>query len=100
MKRPYIGRIWRHTWTDEQSKERTPGIALGGLGGISAHLTKAEAYALSDWITDQADKLPEVTTGPPSRQQTHCGLAPIHTIQTLTAADGTPEPQLPATPAD
>lgn len=63
-RRPYIGRIWQYTWKDRATGEHTPGIALGGGGGLAAHLTKDEAYSLANDIVDAADKLPEATTSP------------------------------------
>ncbi|MGO3150406.1 MAG: hypothetical protein ACTIJ0_10205 [Glutamicibacter ardleyensis] len=94
MARPYIGKIWNATWTDQRTGERFPGISLGGGGGLAAHLTKAEAYALANDIVDAADKLPE----PAPRK----APVPCYTTRStpLTAADGTPEPDLPANIAD
>ncbi|MGP5265248.1 hypothetical protein [Glutamicibacter arilaitensis] len=99
-RRPYIGKIWEHAWTDDRTGEQTPGIKLGGASGIAAHLTKDEAYSLANDIVDAADKLPEATTSPYKRQETPCGQSPLHTSQTLTNASGEPEQTLPASIAD
>lgn len=87
--RPYIGKIWAHDWMDFHTGEVTPGISLSGAVGIAAHLTKAEAYALANDIVDAADKLPEPT---PNKAPVPCYPADS---TPLTAADGTPEPDLP-----
>ncbi|MCS3492414.1 hypothetical protein M2368_001417 [Arthrobacter sp. JUb119] len=90
-RRPFIGKIWIEDWRNIHTGKVTPGIKLGGASGIAAHLTKSEAYALANEIVDLADQLPDPT--PPK--------APIPCYGTnsalLTAADGTPEPDLPAT---
>lgn len=96
-RRPYIGRIWAHDWTDLHTGEVTPGIKLGGASGIAAHLSKSEAYALANDIVDAADKLPEHTTAPAGLLPVECPQPPAHT---LTDATGTPEQPLPATIAD
>ena len=96
-RRPYIGKIWEHAWTDDCTGEQTPGIKLGGASGIAAHLTKDEAYSLANDIVDAADKLPEATTSPQERQETPCGVPPLYTSQTLTNASGDTEDPLPTT---
>lgn len=87
--RPYIGKVWIEDWTSTYTQQRTPGIKLGGAGGIAAHLTKSEAYSLANDIVDAADKLPEPT---PCKAPTPC-----YTTRgtPLTAADGQPEEPLP-----
>lgn len=96
-RRPYIGKIWEHAWTDDCTGEQTPGIKLGGASGIAAHLTKDEAYSLANDIVDAADKLPEATTSPQERQETPCGLSTLYTSHTLTNASGDTEQPLPTT---
>lgn len=61
-RRPYIGRIWQHTWKDRSTGEHTPGIALGAAHGIAAHLTGPEALALADQLVDLAEQLTQPTT--------------------------------------
>lgn len=100
MPRPYIGKIWNATWTDRDTGERFPGISLGGGGGLAAHLTKAEAYALANDIVDAADKLPEATTAPTTPRIVECGQAPLYTTRTLTNASGDAEQPLETTPAE
>lgn len=96
-RRPYIGRIWEQAWDEKATGEQTPGIMLGGAGGISAHLTKDEAYALANRIVDAADKLPESTPAPPRLQPAECPKPPAHM---LTDAQGDAEQPLHSTPAD
>lgn len=98
--RPYIGKVWLSPWTIKSTRETTPGIALGGTRGISAHLTKAEAYTLANDIVDAADKLPEATTAPATPRIVQCGQAPLYTSRTLINASGDVEQPLPNTPAD
>ncbi|MGP5698501.1 hypothetical protein ACTXPA_06050 [Glutamicibacter arilaitensis] len=97
--RPYIGAVRIQDWITKD-KQRIRGIRIVGASGIAGHLTATEAINLADKLVDLAERLPEPTTGPPARQQTHCGLTPLHTSQTLTDASGDPEQPLPATPAD
>lgn len=94
--RPYIGAVRIQDWITKD-KQRIRGIRIVGASGIAGHLTASEALELADKLVDLAERLPEATTVQPARQQTSCGLAPIYTSQTLTAADGTPEQPLPAT---
>lgn len=93
-KRPYIGRISAYAWRDKSTLERTQGLLMHGASGVAAHLTKAEAYALSDWITDEADKLTEPATAPQIIRMDYRSSLP------LVAADGSPETPLPATYAE
>lgn len=93
--RPYIGKVWIQDWTDLHTGEVTPGIKLGGAGGIAAHLTPGEARTLADKLHDLADKM-----------ESHCALqedrpvavdVPKPVLRRITAADGTEEPALPST---
>lgn len=90
-RRPYIGRVRPYTWTPKTGDDPVPGLLLGGAAGIAAHLTKTEAYELANQIVDAADKLPEPRAPKPCYASRNDGL---------TAADGTPEEPLPATPAE
>jgi hypothetical protein len=96
-RRPYIGRIWQHTWKDRATGEHTPGIVLGAAHGIAAHLSADEALALADQLVDLAEQLPEATTSPQERQETPCGVSPLYTSQALTNASGDTEDPLPTT---
>ncbi|WP_413454604.1 hypothetical protein ACLQ8T_10440 [Glutamicibacter sp. FR1] len=97
--RPYIGAVRIQDWITKD-KQRIRGIRIVGASGIAGHLTATEALTLADKLVDLVERLPEPTTGPPARQQTHCGLSPVHTSQTLTDASGDPEQPLPTTLAD
>lgn len=97
--RPYIGAVRIQDWITKD-KQRIRGIRIVGASGIAGHLTATEALTLADKLVDLVERLPEPTAGPPARQQTPCGLTPLHTSQTLTDASGDPEQPLPATPAD
>ena len=55
-RRPYIGKIWPHTWTDKATGTQTPGILIAGASGMAAHLTANEARHLADELHDYADK--------------------------------------------
>lgn len=55
-RRPYFKKVVRHTWTSAGLPD-TPGIALIGLGGYSAHLTASEAIELSNRLVDLAETL-------------------------------------------
>jgi hypothetical protein len=55
-RRPYFNKVIPHTWTRD-GEPPTPGIALIGLGGYSAHLTPAEALELSNRLVDLAEAL-------------------------------------------
>ena len=55
-RRPYFNKVIRHTWTSAGHPD-TPGIALIGLGGYSAHLTATEAIELSNTLVDLAETL-------------------------------------------
>lgn len=57
--RPYIGKVATYEWFDRITQVGTPGIMIAGLGGIAAHLTKAEAFHLCNEITDLAEQLPD-----------------------------------------
>lgn len=112
-RRPYIGHILHRTWT-EDSGQAIDGLSLICGQGIAAHLTKPEAYALANRIVDAADKLPDEQTSRPaitapqndtsaSRTQLRTNMAQSIASAPrarLTAADGTEEPALEATPAE
>lgn len=55
-RRPYFSKVIHHTWTSAGHPD-TPGIALIGLGGYSAHLTASEAIELSNRLVDLAETL-------------------------------------------
>lgn len=44
----------QYAWRDKDRNE-TPGIALWGRRGLSAHLTYTECYALADRLIDLCD---------------------------------------------
>lgn len=64
MARPYIGKVWQSTWTDHQTGEHTPGIAMGGASGMAAHLTSSEARHLADELHDLADQVDQTIHTP------------------------------------
>lgn len=55
-RRPFLSQVLLHTWA-KPGEPDTPGIALIGLGGLSAHLTPAEAVSLADQLVDLAEQL-------------------------------------------
>jgi hypothetical protein len=55
-RRPYFNKVIPYTWR-KPGQPDTPGIALIGLGGFSAHLTPAEAIELSNHLVDLAERL-------------------------------------------
>lgn len=117
--RPFIGKVAPFVWNDRIQGIDTPGLALTGVNGIAGHCTKAEAYALADRICDVADTLPEAPTPPARPRMSRNTAPPIDTSASqtrlranmaqsiasaprarLTAADGTEEQPLEATPAE
>ncbi|MER8025338.1 hypothetical protein [Glutamicibacter protophormiae] len=96
---PYIGKAEIRDWITKD-KQRIPGIRLMGATGIAAHLTADEARTLADTLHDLSDALDQATEAPERREPPRV-LQPVYTSRsTLTAADGHPEPLLPATSAD
>ncbi|RBL99395.1 hypothetical protein C1H84_15550 [Glutamicibacter soli] len=96
---PYIGSVRIQEWITKD-KQRINGIQLRGAWGLAAHLTPGEARTLADTLHDLADQLEQATETPEHREPPRV-LQPAYTSRsTLTAADGHPEPLLPATSAD
>lgn len=95
--RPYIGHILPRAWGDATGR-KIEGLTLVGANGIAAHLTRPEAYELANRIVDAAEQLPEPRNAPKRPTPPQPAYAPR--TRALTAADGTEEPRLPATPAD
>ena len=62
-RRPFIGKVWIEHWTSMLTGKVTPGIKLGGSGGIAAHLTADEARELADKLHDLADQLDSTRAG-------------------------------------
>lgn len=85
-------KVQPYVWVDSGTQKRTPGIALLHRRTVLAHLTADEAREMADKLHDLVDTL--------SNDQAPKIQKPIYTSQTLTAADGTEEPPLPATIAD
>jgi hypothetical protein len=54
-KRPFV-KVRNWTWKD-QERQATPGLALWGKNGLTAHLTCTEARTLADKLHDMADQL-------------------------------------------
>ncbi|MDR7081444.1 hypothetical protein J2X01_000721 [Arthrobacter ginsengisoli] len=55
-RRPYFAKVIAHDWATP-GRPSTPGIAFIGRGGLSAHLTPAEAISLSNHIVDLVESL-------------------------------------------
>ncbi|WP_334123031.1 hypothetical protein [Glutamicibacter sp.] len=107
---PYIGAVRIQEWITKD-KQRIQGIRLIGASGIAAHLTAREAIKLADKLVDLAEQLnapkPTPAKQPATPREPYLTALElerltktVHVSRTLTAADGTPEQRLPATPAD
>ena len=93
---PFIGSVKIQDWITKD-RQRIKGIQLRGARGIAAHLNTHQARELADSLHDLADQL----EAPQRLIQRPTAPQPIHSTHTgLTAADGTEEPPLPATPAE
>lgn len=105
-RRPYATLI-PYTWM--RDSHQTPGILFRHGTRPLLHVTADEARTLADNLHDMADRIeaepdyaaaadlsPAIHAGAPQRTRP---LYARHSTQ-LTAADGTPEPQLPTTPTE
>lgn len=55
-RRPFLSKVIPHTWS-RHGEPGVDGIAIIGLGGLSAHLTPAEALDLADRLVDLSEQL-------------------------------------------
>ena len=96
-KRPFIGAIKPYTWNRAGRGEQVHGLLIGGLTGVAAHVTKAEAFELANRIVDAAESLTEQSQRPAGHAKAPREPKPCYLSRsdTLTDAAGAPEPPLP-----
>lgn len=108
-RRPYA-KVTPYTWMN--GDQPTAGIVFKHGAKPFLHVTTDEARTLADRLHDMADKIDAEPVKIPAASQPATSTAeqaaaqqatrPVYTSYSapLTAADGTPEPALPATPAE
>lgn len=100
-RRPYA-KVYPYTWM--HGDQPTAGIVFRNGFRPFLHVTPEEARQLADKLHDMADTLDTEPAPSPAQHATAPTQdpQPCYTSYSspLTAADGTPEPELPATPAE